>query len=157
MELVALQSLFPTIPSEPIDRATKLKEWEHEKLPGWRLLPGKAEREVADNFAFLAAADSRQEFISAVCIEERKGGGMTFRLAMNDGDLNEGVPRGIVDGLNEICKELEAAAMAEGEPALQTMPSHITANSIQARAIGNREKQCGRKYWILRLRKSSRI
>jgi hypothetical protein len=112
VELVALQSLVSRVPSDPVAQATKLKEWEHDtdKLPGWRLLPAKAEREAADNFAFLAAADVGSEFISAACVEERIGGGLAFRLAMNEGVLNEGVPQRIVDGLVKLCKGLENAA-----------------------------------------------
>jgi hypothetical protein len=111
-ELVALQSLLARVPSDPAGQAAKLKEWEHDtdKLPGWRLLPAKVERDVADNFAFLAAAGAGAEFLSAVCVEERKGGGLIFRLAMNEGVLNEGVPQRIVDGLTNLCKELENAA-----------------------------------------------
>lgn len=115
MELVALQSLLPrvTLSADPTDRVAKLKEWESltDKQPGWRLLPGKVEREIADNFAFLAAADVGAEFISAVCVEERRGGGILFRLAMTEGVLNEGVPRRIVDGLLDVCKELETTAV----------------------------------------------
>ena len=118
VELVALQSLLPRVPLgvEAADRVTKPKEWENhtDKQPGWRLLPGRVEREIADHFAFLAAADAGAGFISAACVEERKGGGILFRLAMTEGVLNEGVPRRIVDGLMDICKELETTAV-DGE------------------------------------------
>jgi len=131
VELVALQSLLPRVPlgvdtTTATDRVAKLPECkiQTDRQPDWRLLPGKVEREIADNFAFLAAADVGPEFISAVCVEERRAGGILFRLAMTEGVLNEGVPRRIVDGLLDVCAELETTAV-DSESSILSLPSFL--------------------------------
>ncbi|KAA8911297.1 hypothetical protein FN846DRAFT_449073 [Sphaerosporella brunnea] len=139
VELAALQSLVSRTPSDPAAQASKLKSWEHDAdkhaAAGWRVLPSKVERDTADNFAFLAAADAGAEFVSAVCVEERSAGGLAFRLAMNEGAMNEGVPQRIVDGLNRLCKTLENAAANGGFgcPLLLLLWSVLTGMSRQER------------------------
>jgi hypothetical protein len=122
IELVALQSLVSLSPSvsstrsAAIAHAKKLKDSEKriDRMgPGWRILPARIERDVADCFAFLAAADCGAEYVSAACVEERVGGGMVFRLAMNEGMLND-VPQRIIAGLKKVCRELEVASI-DGE------------------------------------------
>ena len=115
VELVALQSLFPHADrSSKEERTAELREWEAatDRLAGWRVLPARAEREVADHVAFLADADvgAAGEYTSAVCVEPRTAGGLVLRLAMHEGLLNEGVPTRIVAGLNGLCRQLEKAA-----------------------------------------------
>jgi hypothetical protein len=123
IELVELQSLVSLLPSVSSTRSAaiahteKLKD-EEKRIDrmeaGSRILPARIERDVADYFAFLAAADCGAEYVSAACVEERVGGGMVFRLAMNQGLLNEGVPQRIIAGLKKVCRELEVASI-DGE------------------------------------------
>jgi len=137
------------MPADSIDHATRLKDWENhaDQAAGWRLLSGKTEREVADNIAFLAAADPGPEYVAAACVEEKKGGGIVFRLAMNEGVLNEGVPRRVVDGLRGICAELEAAA-ANGERIFRVGRAIVSnSDELQNETSIRPGNWCLRRYW----------
>lgn len=71
-----------------------------------RQLTVERESQLADDFAFLAAATDDKNKIMGVSIEEHMDRrGMTVRIASNTGDLSK-----IQQDLEEICKILESAS-----------------------------------------------
>lgn len=70
-------------------------------------LPLEREVQLADSFAFIAAATADAFNVPAVCVEEDDDRmGMTVRLASNSGDLLL-----IADGLKDIATILEQASL----------------------------------------------
>lgn len=75
-----------------------------------RLLSSKTERRLADDIAFISAAQEGVESVTAVCIDElREPPGLVFRIA-----ANEGIREEIRGALQRICECLMSCAQTGG-------------------------------------------
>ena len=82
-----------------------------------RLLSSQTEQRLADDFAFISAAQEGVESVAAVCIEEiREPMGLVIRVA-----ANEGIREEIRNALKEICDSLMSCAQA-GRYSCETWP-----------------------------------
>ena len=94
--IVALQRASNEVPSDPVVHSAAQWQAAHrESNDDARTLPFDVEQRLADDIAFLAAAEEGPKEISAVVLEEQyEPGGLIIRLA-----ANESVPRGVEDTL----------------------------------------------------------
>ena len=96
-----------TIPDDP--KTYPEESWRPPQVAGRRLnyvLPFGAEHQLADDLAFLAAAQEGADAVSAATICKDVGGhGYTVRLAANDG-----VPVAVASALREILSKLQERA-----------------------------------------------
>ncbi|KAH0829615.1 hypothetical protein FOPE_10806 [Fonsecaea pedrosoi] len=85
-------------------------------------LPYHTERQLADDFAFISAAQEGVESVAAVCIEElREPPGLIFRVAANDGIGEE--DRTV---LRQICDSLMSCA-SNGRHKIHLVEAHCVA------------------------------
>ena len=94
--IVALQRASNEIPSDPlVHSATQWQAAHGDSHDDARTIPFHVEQRLADDIAFLAAAEEGPKEIAAVVLEEQsESGGLIIRLA-----VNESVPRGVEDTL----------------------------------------------------------
>lgn len=79
-------------------------------LTNCRLLSCQTERRLADDIAYISAAQEGVERVAAVCIDElREPPGLIFRIA-----ANEGIREEIRDALQRICDCLMSCAQTGG-------------------------------------------
>lgn len=103
-ELIAQNSAFLAAfnPQPGVEEETRLVDTRQQEYQ----LPIDREKELSEDFAFLAATKEDPNKIMAVAIEEdRDKCGMTIRVATNEGDL-----AGVKAGLSDIAHILERAA-----------------------------------------------
>lgn len=96
---VALQQASNEVPGDP--KVHTRNEWRNPRIrhddPSY-ILPFEVEQRLADDFAFIAAAEEGVKAISAVALEESLGpAGLTIRLA-----ANESVPECVPDIFKKI-------------------------------------------------------
>jgi hypothetical protein len=97
-------SAFDTIQGRPSAASGDIKK------DGCHMLPIELEQSLANDFAFLAAADEGARSVTACCIEEdKKRKCLAICLASNDG-----VPANVRDGLRSLCDML-AEQLTGGE------------------------------------------
>ena len=91
--IVSLQHASNKVPSDPEDHSASL--WLAQRtntVNSIRVLPFDVEQRVADDLAFIAAAEEGVKSVSAVALEEHVGeAGLTIRLAANE-IIPNGVP-----------------------------------------------------------------
>ena len=94
--IVALQRASNEVPSDPLVHSASQWQAAHRKSnDDARTLPFDVEQRLADDIAFLAAAEEGAKEVSAVALEEQdEPGGLIVRLA-----ANQSVPRGVEDTL----------------------------------------------------------
>ena len=94
--IVALQRASNEVPSDPlVHSATQWQAAHRESSDDARTLPFDVEQRLADDIAFLAAAEEGPKEVSAVVLEEQhEPRGLIIRLA-----TNQSVPRGVEDTL----------------------------------------------------------
>lgn len=94
--IVALQRVSNEVPSDPVvHSATHWQAAHREGNDDAWTLPFDVEQRLADDIAFLAAAEEGPKEVSAVALEEQyEPGGLIIRLA-----ANQSVPRGVEDTL----------------------------------------------------------
>ncbi len=84
--VVALQYASNKVPSDPEDHSARL--WLAQRtnaVNSFHLLPFHVEQRVADDLAFIAAAEEGVKSVSAVALEQHVGAaGLTIRLAANE-------------------------------------------------------------------------
>lgn len=97
--IVALQRASNQVPCNP--KIHTRKEWHNPKIrhhDASYVLPFEVEQRLADDFAFIAAAEEGVKAVSAVALEERRDpAGLTIRLA-----ANETVPERVPDTFKKI-------------------------------------------------------
>lgn len=105
--VVHLQKLSKEVPGLP--RVHSLHEWEQKQALQHdqnRLLPLIVEQRLADDMAFVIAAEEGVKDVSAVAVEESiNGDGLIIRVAVNDT-----IPKAVPDGLREALDLLETCA-----------------------------------------------
>ena len=94
--VVTLQRASNEVPSDPlVHSATQWQAAHRESNDDARTLPFDVEQRLADDIAFLAAAEEGPKEVSAVVLEEQyEPGGLIIRLA-----ANQSIPRGVEDTL----------------------------------------------------------
>ena len=94
--ILTLQRASNEVPSDPlVHSAAQWQAAHRESNDDARTLPFDVEQRLADDIAFLAAAEEGPKEVSAVVLEEQYGaGGLIIRLA-----ANQSVPRGVEDTL----------------------------------------------------------
>ena len=94
--IVALQRASNEVPSDPLVHSATQWQAAHRKSNNdTRMLPFDVEQRLADDIAFLAAAEEGPKEVSAVALEEQyEPGALIIRLA-----ANQSVPRGVEDTL----------------------------------------------------------
>lgn len=111
--IVALQRASNQVPCDP--KVHTRKEWRNPRIrqddPSY-LLPFEVEQRLADDFAFLAAAEEGVKAVSAVALEESLDpAGLTIRLA-----ANETVPEHVPDTFKTIFGLLGRCAKRSAYP-----------------------------------------
>lgn len=111
--IVALQRASNQVPCDP--KKHSRNEWHNPRIshddPSY-LLPFEVEQQLADDFAFIAAAEEGVQAVSAVALEESLDpAGLTIRLA-----ANETVPERVPDTLKIIFKLLGRCAKRSAYP-----------------------------------------
>ncbi len=82
--VVGLESASNEVPGDPKDHS--LQDWERSHAHPDHLLPLGIEQRIADDVAFIAAAEEGVAAVAAASLEELVDGqGLRFRLAMNAG------------------------------------------------------------------------
>lgn len=84
--VVTLENVSNRVPSDPEDNSARL--WlarRTDAVNSVNLLPFEVEQRVADDLAFIAAAEEGVKSVSAVALEQHVGAaGVTIRLAANE-------------------------------------------------------------------------
>ena len=105
--VVQLAKKFTEVPDRP--RVHSLQEWEqlHSAQSSiGRTLPFAVEQYLADNIAFIAAAEEGAKYVSAVGIEElRNHAGLVVRLAVNNT-----TPQYVAEALEQVFNSLQNCA-----------------------------------------------
>lgn len=88
LQKIILLQLLNEVPEKPCENTIVGLE-PGEGLSSGRTLTVQREKELAESFAFLAATTDDPRKIVAACVEEDKvKGGLTVRLAVNNGGLD---------------------------------------------------------------------